>query len=103
MTTIQPVVTNEILERIAEIDEFRGQWRALKTVSPETLKQLLRTATIESVGSSTRIEGAKLSDREVAALLSNLHIGSFRSRDEEEARATRRRWIWSLNSGTSCR
>lgn len=84
MTTVQPVVTNEILKLIAEIDEFRGQWRALKTLSPETLKQLRRTATIESVGSSTRIEGAKLSDREVAALLSNLKIGSFRSRDEEE-------------------
>jgi Fic family protein len=84
MTTINPTVTNEILKLVAEIDEFKGQWRALKTLSPETLSLLRRTATIESVGSSTRIEGAKLSDREVAALLSNLKVESFRSRDEEE-------------------
>ena len=38
----------------------------------------------ESIGSSTRIEGSKLSDREVERLLSNLQIKSFASRDEEE-------------------
>jgi Fic family protein len=36
------------------------------------------------VGSSTRIEGARLSDHEVGILLANLNIDSFRSRDEEE-------------------
>jgi len=41
-------------------------------------------ATIESIGSSTRIEGAKLSDREVEKLLSKLKINSFRTRDEQE-------------------
>lgn len=84
MSAIDPIITKEILKLVAEIDEFKGRWRALKTLSPETLSQLRRTATIESVGSSTRIEGAKLSDREVAALLSNLKTESFRSRDEEE-------------------
>jgi hypothetical protein len=33
---------------------------------------------------STRIEGSKLSDREVEQLLSNLEIKSFASRDEQE-------------------
>jgi Fic family protein len=37
-----------------------------------------------SVGSSTRIEGAKLSDAEVEKLLSGLRSESFGSRDEEE-------------------
>jgi Fic family protein len=41
-------------------------------------------ATIESIGSSTRIEGSKLSDREVERLLSNLEIRSFATRDEQE-------------------
>ncbi|MDP3137546.1 MAG: Fic family protein [Burkholderiaceae bacterium] len=41
-------------------------------------------ATIESIGSSTRIEGSKLSDREVDRLLSNLAIQSFETRDEQE-------------------
>jgi Fic family protein len=82
--SIDPVVTKEILNLVAEIDEFKGRWRALKTLSPESLNQLRRIATIESVGSSTRIEGARLSDKEVAALLANLKIESFHNRDEEE-------------------
>ena len=84
MKTIDPTITHEILKLVAEIDEFKGRWRALKTLSPETLGRLRRTATIESVGSSTRIEGSKLSDREVGALLANLKVESFHSRDEEE-------------------
>nr|WP_294577528.1 hypothetical protein [uncultured Rhodopila sp.] len=49
-------ITPEILGLIAEIDEFKGA--ALRHV-----------ATIESIGSSTRIEGSKLTDREAARLL----------------------------------
>lgn len=76
--------TLEILALIAEIDEFKGKWTALRNLSPERLLALRRVATIESVGSSTRIEGVKLSDREIEALLSNLKTYSFKSRDEEE-------------------
>lgn len=57
---------------------------SFKKLAPERLNNLLRVATIESIGSSTRIEGAKLSDQEVDQLLSNLDHLSFRSRDEEE-------------------
>ena len=41
-------------------------------------------ATIESIGSSTRIEGSRLSDKEIERLLSNLDIKSFETRDEQE-------------------
>ena len=77
-------ITPEILALIAEIDEFKGAWRALGTLAPERLSALRRVATIESIGSSTRIEGSKLSDRDVERLLSNLEIKSFASRDEQE-------------------
>jgi len=77
-------VTPEILALISEIDEFKGAWRALGTLAPERLSALRRVATIESIGSSTRIEGSKLSDAEVGRLLSNLEIKSFKSRDEQE-------------------
>jgi Fic family protein len=77
-------ITPEILGFIAEIDEFKGAWRALGTIAPERLSALRRVATIESIGSSTRIEGAKLSDREVERLLANLEVKSFASRDEQE-------------------
>jgi Fic family protein len=77
-------ITPEILTLIAEIDEFKGAWRALGTLAPERLKALRYVATIESIGSSTRIEGSKLTDREVERLLSNLEIKQFASRDEQE-------------------
>lgn len=80
--TIQ--ITPEILSLIARIDEFKGAWRALGTLAPDRLSALRRVATIESIGSSTRIEGSKLSDREVEQLLSNLEIMSFATRDEQE-------------------
>jgi Fic family protein len=78
------LVSHELLQLIAEIDEFKGKWEALKNISPERLSQMRKVATIESVGSSTRIEGAKLSDAQVEMLLSNLSKTSFKSRDEQE-------------------
>lgn len=77
-------ITHEILSLIARIDEFKGAWRALGTLAPERLSALRRVATIESIGSSTRIEGSKLSDRDVERLLANLDIKSFDTRDEQE-------------------
>jgi Fic family protein len=77
-------ITPEILGLIAGIDEFKGAWRALGTLAPDRLSALRRVATIESIGSSTRIEGSKLTDREVERLLSNLQIKSFTTRDEQE-------------------
>jgi Fic family protein len=77
-------ITPEILSLIARIDEFKGAWRALGTLAPDRLSALRRVATIESIGSSTRIEGSKLSDRAVEKLLSNLSIQSFDTRDEQE-------------------
>jgi len=77
-------ITPEMLNLIAEIDEFKGAWAAIGRISPERLTALRRVATIESIGSSTRIEGARLSDVDVERLLVNLDIQSFTSRDEEE-------------------
>ena len=69
---------------LSEIDEFKGAWRALGTLAPERLLALRRVATIESIGSSTRIVGSQLRDREVEQLLSKLDIKKFDSRDEQE-------------------
>ena len=79
---LQP--TNEMLRLIGSIEEFKGEWRALGRLDPDTLRSLRRIATIESAGSSTRIEGAKLSDSEVEGLLGALGKESFQSRDEQE-------------------
>lgn len=80
--TIQ--ITPEILAFIARINEFKGAWRAMGTLAPERLRALRRVATIESIGSSTRIEGSRLTDREVERLLNNLQIKTLATRDEQE-------------------
>jgi Fic family protein len=77
-------ITPQILGLIGELDEFKGAWRALGTLAPDRLSALRRVATIESIGSSTRIEGSKLSDRDVERFLANLEIKSFATRDEQE-------------------
>ncbi len=78
------VITPDLLALLSEIDEFKGAWRALGTLAPERLRALRHIATIESIGSSTRIEGSRLSDREVERLLANLEIRRFATRDEQE-------------------
>ncbi len=77
-------ITPQLLSLIAELDEFKGAWRALRRLAPDRLLSLRRIATIESIGSSTRIEGAKLTDREVERLLSNLEIKALATRDAQE-------------------
>ncbi len=77
-------ITKEILNLIAEIDEFKGEWKALGNLAPERLNALKRVATIESIGSSTRIEGVRLTDEEIEQLLSGVGKETFESRDEQE-------------------
>ena len=71
---------------LGEIDEFKGRWRKLGEIRAERLASLRQVTTIESAGSSTRIEGAQLSDDEVARVLQGLKADSFRERDEAEVR-----------------
>ena len=78
------VITPGLLKLVSGIDEFKGAWRAIGRIAPKRLCVLQRVATIESAGSSTRIEGVKLTDSEVQRLLSNLSIKSFASRDEQD-------------------
>ena len=77
-------IDQDSLALIAELDEFKGAWRTLASLAPERLGALRRVATIESIGSSTRIEGSKLSDKEIEQLLASLQIQSFETRDEQE-------------------
>lgn len=76
--------SQEIVAQLLEIEEFKGAWKAYGNLAPERLTELKRIATIESIGSSTRIEGARLSDEEVARIMVRLSTQSFRNRDEQE-------------------
>ena len=84
MNTAALKISPEMLRLIAEIDEFKGSWRTMTTLAPDRLAILKRVATIESIGSSTRIEGAKLTDAQVEELLGRLESQTVASRDEQE-------------------
>ena len=76
--------TSEVLRKIAQIDEFKGLWRGSLSLSPHILGRLKATVIITSAGASTRIEGARMEDAEVARLLRGLKSRPPRNRDEEE-------------------
>lgn len=80
-----PFKTNqEILKLIGFIDAFRGRWEQIEGKESRYLKELRLIATIESIGSSTRIEGSKMSNEEVEDFVNAIKITSFKSRDEQE-------------------
>lgn len=77
--------TNQkVLKLIAQIDSYKGKWNSIEKIENTYLKELRKIATIESIGSSTRIEGSSLSDKEVEKLLNDIKITKLTSRDEQE-------------------
>jgi Fic family protein len=79
------VKTNQKLFVIAaKIDQYKGKWQQLEKKENRYLKELRTLATIQSIGSSTRIEGATLTNEEVETLLKNMKVTKFRTRDEQE-------------------
>ena len=74
----------EILKLIGFIDSFKGKWSQLEGKQSKYLQELKIIATIESIGSSTRIEGSKMSNEEVSDFVNAIKITSFKTRDEEE-------------------
>lgn len=83
---LDPAKTAELIRLLGQVDEFKGHWRKLREIRAERLNELRQVTTIESTGSSTRIEGVELSDAEVAQVLSGISLDSFRERDEWEVR-----------------
>ena len=77
-------LSQEILQKIAQIDEFRGLWKGSLRLSPQTLGRLKRSVLITSTGASTRIEGSKMSDEEVARLIAGLKSKPPKGRDAQE-------------------
>ncbi|MDD4290275.1 MAG: Fic family protein [Patescibacteria group bacterium] len=77
-------LTQEILAKIAKIDEFKGLWRGSLKLNPQILGRLKSSVIITSSGASTRIEGSKMTDEEVAKLLRGLKLNPPKNRDEQE-------------------
>jgi len=77
-------LATNIYGQIASIDAIKGQWRLANTLSPQMVQRLQTSVLVTSTGASTRIEGSKLSDKDVQALFRNQRITKFRTRDEQE-------------------
>jgi Fic family protein len=73
-----------LLRVVSKIDRFDASWSSIEKREGQSLKQLKNIATVRSVGASTRIEGSKMSNEEVKALLDNLEITKIEERDAQE-------------------
>lgn len=76
----------EIWSKIAKIDELNGQWIGGAKLDPQALGRLKKSVLITSSGSSTRIEGAKMSDEDVEKLMRGLILQKISDRDKQEVR-----------------
>ena len=79
-------IPQSILNMLSKIDQFQGQWTFGAKLSPQVLGRLKRSTLVTSTGSSTRIEGAKLSDEDVEKLMQGLDIQKFQNRDKQEVK-----------------
>lgn len=74
----------DLVKMMSHLDRFDAAWTSLERREGQNLKQLKTVATIRSVGASTRIEGSKLNDSEVDALLNSLDTHDLAERDQQE-------------------
>ncbi len=74
----------QILKSISLIDSFKSKWNVLENRENNFLKDLRKIATIESIGSSTRIEGAQITNEEIKNLLYNIKVNELKTRDQQE-------------------
>ena len=77
------ITKKKLKQSIKQIDTFNESRQTLIHLIADQLKTLRHIATIESIGSSTRIDGAKLSNQEIEKLLFGLTTQSFKSQNEE--------------------
>jgi len=80
----QPEIFQEIIQKLSRVDLFKGGWELIESKEKRYLRELRDIATIQSIGSSTRIEGATLTDDEVKKLLKSVQISKLDKREEQE-------------------
>jgi Fic family protein len=74
----------KLITDISKVDRFDASWSAIEKREGQTLRELKSIATVRSVGASTRIEGSKMTDAEVEALIGKLKRSKLEERDEQE-------------------
>ncbi|MBI2996118.1 MAG: Fic family protein [Candidatus Melainabacteria bacterium] len=78
---------SSIWSKIAKIDELKGRWLGGVNLNPQILGRLKKSVLVTSTGASTRIEGAKLTDKDIEKLLRGLSMQKFSDRDKQEVKS----------------
>jgi len=74
----------KLISDLGKIDRFDAYWASIEKREGASLKQLKLIATVRSIGASTRIEGSKITNEEVAILIEKISIAKLEERDEQE-------------------
>jgi Fic family protein len=78
-------IPQDIWLKITQIEAIRGKWDGSVKLNPQILGRLKKSVLVTSTGASTRIEGSKLSDKDIEKMLRGITVQKFESRDEQEA------------------
>jgi len=82
--SLKPTLVEQVYAMIAEVDGIKNSWKITGKLLPQTIERLTRSVIVTSTGSSNRIEGNRLTDKDVEVLYKNLRIKKFKTRDEQE-------------------
>lgn len=77
-------VSSDIWLKITQIESIKGNWEGSTKLSPQILGRLKQSILITSTGASTRIEGSKLSDKQIEKMIRGISIQKIDNRDEQE-------------------
>ncbi|GHU07485.1 cell division protein Fic [Alphaproteobacteria bacterium] len=69
-----------------EIATLGGQWTGGANLSQQILDHLKKSSLVTSAGSSARIEGSRLSDEEIRAMIGGLKWEKMKDRDTQEVK-----------------
>ena len=76
-------VTQEILNAIAELDEFKGAWRLFGKLTPDRLRNLQKVALSQTITNCVHADGHQVMDTIVARVLRNANADGFDTEIEQ--------------------
>jgi len=77
-------ISSDIWLKITQIESIKGKWEGSTNLSSQILGRLKQSVLVTSTGASTRIEGSKLSDKDIEKMIRGISIQKFSNRDEQE-------------------
>ena len=73
-----------LINMLSKIDRFDALWPSIEKREATNLKKLKHTALVNSCGASNRMEGSKITDDEVAALIENINESTLSEKDQQK-------------------